>query len=285
MRKFLTLGGVLLAALAGCETTPKSNVVMDNARAAVRSAEADPNVSQYAQVELKDAQGQLQQAEGAFAKHDKDEMDQRAYLATQDAKVAQLRGGAKADDARVANGQSERDRIQLAARQREIDAAKSAVDAAKSATADAVADRDRMRAELEQLKATQTTRGLVMTLGDVLFDTGKSDLKSGGERKLDQLVEFLKAHPNRRVQIDGFTDSVGSDSYNQSLSEARAQSVKNALVGRGIDSSRIGVQGYGKSFPVAGNGDSAGRQLNRRVEVVIGVTDNAEISPRTASIE
>jgi outer membrane protein OmpA-like peptidoglycan-associated protein len=115
----------------------------------------------------------------------------------------------------------------------------------------------------------------------VLFDTGRSELNPGAARKLDQLSEFLMEHPERRVQIDGFTDSVGSDSYNQDLSQRRADSVKAALISRGVDPSRIGSQGYGKSFPVANNVDSGGRQLNRRVEVVIGGDNGGSISGRS----
>jgi outer membrane protein OmpA-like peptidoglycan-associated protein len=139
----------------------------------------------------------------------------------------------------------------------------------------------RLQAEVDALKAKPTPRGLVLTLGDVLFDTGRSELNPGAARKLDQLSEFLMEHPERRVQIDGFTDSVGSDSYNQDLSQRRADSVKAALISRGVDPSRIGSQGYGKSFPVANNVDSGGRQLNRRVEVVIGGDNGGSISGRS----
>jgi outer membrane protein OmpA-like peptidoglycan-associated protein len=122
---------------------------------------------------------------------------------------------------------------------------------------------------------------LVLTLGDVLFDTGRAELNPGAGRKLDQLAQFLSEHKERRVQIDGFTDSIGSDSYNEELSRRRADAVKSALLVRGIDSSRISTQGYGKAFPVANNTDSGGRQLNRRVEVVIGGDNGTTIAPRS----
>jgi outer membrane protein OmpA-like peptidoglycan-associated protein len=138
-----------------------------------------------------------------------------------------------------------------------------------------------LQAEVDQLKATPTPRGLVLTLGDVLFDTGRAQLNPGSARKLDQLGQFLTDHPERRVQIDGFTDSVGSESYNQDLSQRRADAVKFALISRGISASRIGSQGYGKGFPVADNADSGGRQLNRRVEVVIGDESGSSIAARS----
>jgi len=153
--------------------------------------------------------------------------------------------------------------------------------AANQQAAAATEQASRLQAEIDQLKATPTDRGLVLTLGDVLFDTGKSELNSGATRKLDQLAQFLSEHKDRRVQIDGFTDSVGSDSYNRELSQRRANSVKNALLTRGIDSTRINTEGYGKAFPVANNADAGGRQLNRRVEVVIGGDNGSPVAPRS----
>jgi outer membrane protein OmpA-like peptidoglycan-associated protein len=137
-----------------------------------------------------------------------------------------------------------------------------------------------LQAEVDQLKARQTDRGIVLTLGDVLFDTGRASLNPGAALKLDRLASFLNEHPDRRVQIEGFTDSVGGDAYNQDLSERRAEAVKAALTMRGIDPSRIATEGYGKAYPVASNSDSGGRQLNRRVEVVIG-NANTPITPRS----
>jgi outer membrane protein OmpA-like peptidoglycan-associated protein len=205
--------------------------------------------------------------------HEDAAVTQPAYMAAQTARLAQLHAAAKADDARVAAGQSERDQIQLAARAREANNAQLARDqeAAKAA---------RLQAEIDELKAKPTDRGLVLTLGDVLFDTGKAALNSGAARKLDQLAQFLTEHPDRRVEIDGFTDSVGADAFNQSLSERRADAVRFALQSRGIAAARISSQGFGKEFPVASNAESSGRQLNRRVEVVIGAENNAAIATR-----
>lgn len=264
----------LALVLAACATGPRENSVLEGARSAVQSAEADPNAAQYAPLDLTRAKDELQMAEAAASRHKEDETAQHAYLATQNAKIAQLHGQAKADDARVANGQAERDRIQLQARTMEAERAKAEAERANQ-------QRDEIKAAMDQLKATQTQRGLMMTLGDVLFDTGKSRLKPGAARKLDQLAQFLKEHPGRRVQIDGFTDSVGSDELNERLSEQRAESVKNELTSRGIEEQRIGTRGYGKAFPVASNGAPSGRQLNRRVEVVISTADNSPVAPRS----
>jgi outer membrane protein OmpA-like peptidoglycan-associated protein len=278
--KLLTTMGLALA-LCACASTPQPNAALVTARAAVQSAEADPNVSKYSALDLEAAKKDLEVAEAAAMHHRDAEIAQPAYLAAQTARLAQVRASAKADDARVAAGQVERDRIQLSARSREVQSAEAATTTAKAQTAAATEQSARLQAEIDQLKATPTNRGLVLTLGDVLFDTGKAELNSGASRKLDQLAQFLSEHPDRRVQIDGFTDSIGSEAFNQELSRRRADSVKTALLTRGISASRIGTEGYGKAYPVANNSDSGGRQLNRRVEVVIGGDNGTPISPRS----
>ena len=270
----------LILGMAGCASTPRPNPRLESAQAAVGAAEADPNVSKYAALDLETAKKHLDVAQAAAIRHEDAAVDQPAYLAAQTARLAQARADAKADDARVAAGQTERDKIQLDARTRDVATAKLATDTAVVQRDEATDKAARLQAEVDQLKAKPTPRGLVLTLGDVLFDTGKAQLNPGSSRKLDQLAQFLTDHPERRVQIDGFTDSVGTDSYNMSLSQERADTVKSSLVSRGIDRSRIGSQGYGKGFPVATNDESGGRQLNRRVEVVIGGDDGASIAVR-----
>jgi len=279
IRVLTGLGSAL--AIAACASVPQPNAALEGARAEVQTAQANPNVTQYAAVDLEAAKKQLDIAEAASLHHDDAAIAQPAYLATQMARLAEAHGAAKADDARVAAGRSERDKIQLDARTREVGTATAATNAALAQRDQATEQAARLQAEVDQLKATPTPRGLVLTLGDVLFDTGKAQLNPGAARKLDQLAQFLTDHPERRVQIDGFTDSVGTESYNQTLSQERADAVKTALTTRGIDSSRIGTQGYGKGFPVADNTDSGGRQLNRRVEVVIGNDGGGSIAARS----
>ncbi len=291
--KLLTGIGIALA-IAGCASTPKPNEALESARSIVQSAEADPNAAKYAAVDLQTAKSDLAIADAAFVRRDAKGIAQPAYMAAQNARLAQLRGSAKADDSRVAAGQAERDSIVLAARTNQVDTANRAKDAANRAASDANRATDdaritrdqatenaaRLQAEVDALKARPTDRGLVLTLGDVLFETGSSTLSSGAGRNLDRLVQFLTDHPERLVQIDGFTDSIGTDSYNQDLSQRRADAVRYQLVSRGIVSTRIATQGYGKSYPVASNSDSGGRQLNRRVEVVIGADNGTAIAAR-----
>jgi len=271
---------MLALGLGACASTPEPNAALVNARIVVEKAQADPDVDKYAALDLDAARKQLDLAETAAANRDDAAIAQPAYMAVQIARLAEAHGAAKADEARVAAGQGERDRIQLAARTREVNTAQVATDTAKLATNAALGQAARLQEEVDQLKAKPTPRGLVLTLGDVLFDTARAQLNPGAARKLDQLAQFLDDHPERRVQIDGFTDGVGSEAYNLDLSQRRADAVRSALLVRGIDSSRIGTQGYGKEFPVASNGDSGGRQLNRRVEVVIGDDSGAAIGTR-----
>jgi outer membrane protein OmpA-like peptidoglycan-associated protein len=285
------LTGITAAlAMVGCASQPVYYPALENARNMVQSAEADPNVSKYDPLDLEAAKQQLALAEDAALKHDKDALEQPAYLAAQTARLAKIKATGKADDARVAAGQAERDQIQLSARTREVNSAQREADAAKMAAESAKLARDEeaqkaaaLQAEVDALKAKPTDRGLVLTLGDVLFETGRAELSSGAARNLDALVTFLTDHPDRHIEIDGYTDSVGADGYNQDLSQRRADTVKSTLVARGIDPSRIVTKGFGKAFPVASNTDSAGRQLNRRVEVVIGGDNGAPVAARSGS--
>jgi outer membrane protein OmpA-like peptidoglycan-associated protein len=117
--------------------------------------------------------------------------------------------------------------------------------------------------------AKKTKRGLVFTLGSVLFATNKSNLNENARNSVNELTAYLQDHPTRNIRIEGYTDSTGSKKYNQSLSIRRAKSVEDALLKAGIDKSRMQAKGYGLQFPVATNKTVDGRQLNRRVEVVI----------------
>jgi outer membrane protein OmpA-like peptidoglycan-associated protein len=145
--------------------------------------------------------------------------------------------------------------------------------AASSARSDADAAQQQaaeLQRQLEILQARPTDRGLVLTLGDTLFATGRAEIKSGATANLDKLSTFLTEYPDRTAAIEGYTDSIGSEEMNQSLSERRANAVKNYLVGRGVSTARLTTSGRGEGSPVADNESAAGRQQNRRVEVVIG---------------
>lgn len=124
-------------------------------------------------------------------------------------------------------------------------------------------------AQMKDLQTQETRRGLVVTLPGVLFDLDKAQLKPGAERSIDQLATVLKENPERNIVVEGFTDSTGAEEYNKKLSEERAAAVREALVSRGVNPERIQTRGYGENYPVASNETPAGRQLNRRVEIII----------------
>jgi outer membrane protein OmpA-like peptidoglycan-associated protein len=126
-----------------------------------------------------------------------------------------------------------------------------------------------LQRQLDLLHAKPAAHGFVLTLGDVFFTSGRADLKPGAMFNLNKLVNFLGKNPDRRAAIHGYTDGVGSEGYNQGLSERRANSVMAYLAARGIDSTRLSASGMGRSDPVAGDESGAGRQQNRRVEVII----------------
>ena len=141
--------------------------------------------------------------------------------------------------------------------------------AAKTETVDAKSMVVGLKEELAGLQAKQTKRGLVVTMGGVLFRLNESDLMPGAMRTIDQLAQFLKNHPEYNASAEGHTDSTGSASYNQQLSERRARSVIMALQARGIEAERLTAKGLGENYPVASNDIAAGRQQNRRVEIVL----------------
>jgi outer membrane protein OmpA-like peptidoglycan-associated protein len=133
--------------------------------------------------------------------------------------------------------------------------------------------------QLQALNAKRTERGLVVTLGDVLFASNRVQLKSGGTRNVQKLADFLSQYPNYKILIEGYTDSTGSDDHNQDLSDRRANAVRAALINLGINGNRIATRGYGKEFPVASNDTAVSRQLNRRVEIIFS-NDNGIIATR-----
>jgi outer membrane protein OmpA-like peptidoglycan-associated protein len=256
-----TLACALL--VGGCAGTPEHSDQLAAAQAAVDQAKADQRVVDYAAVQLVQAQKDLAKAEDIYAEHGAELLvEHYAYLATREAQTASAIGETGALKKEIEQTKAERDRVRLQAREREVDQAQS-----KAAVAENKADLLEQR--LAELEAKQTEHGLVITLQDVLFDVDRAELKPGAYRTVDNLAAFMRDYPDRRVRIEGFTDSTGSDSYNEQLSESRAFAVRNALEQAGIDSSRIEVRGYGETNPVASNDTAEGRQLNRRVEVLI----------------
>lgn len=188
--------------------------------------------------------------------------DHRVYIADRKVEIATAQAQTRYLEDQRARITAERASAQLDSRTREVDVA-------REATADAKEETAELQRQIDALKAKPTDRGLVLTLGDVLFESGRAELKPGATSNLGQLVAFLAKYPSRTVAIEGHTDSVGGDDYNLGLSQRRADSVRSHLVSRGVDAARIIATGAGESAPVASNESAAGRQQNRRVEVII----------------
>ena len=200
----------------------------------------------------------------------------KAGKAMSEAEQARMAAAADAEKAAIAKREAEQARMAAAAdaekaaiAKRQAEQAKSVAEEEAAKAARAKAEADVLMRELSELKAQQTERGIVLTIGDVLFATGKADLSSDANRSVATLAEFLKKYPKRDVLIEGHTDSVGKDDYNMVLSRKRADSVKYKLMEDGIEAGRIATVGYGKKFPLASNDTKAGKAQNRRVEVII----------------
>ena len=274
--KYPILCATVAGLLAACASAPPRSDTLEHARAQVQTLSAEPLAQQAAAHDLDSARASLQQAETALSQHKPPEMvDHLAYLASRHADA----GEARVEEARarqeVARGQEDRNRVLLEARTRDAQAAQSQAEAAQSqalaAKSQAEAAQQQLAStqqQLQDLQAKQTNRGMVLTLGDVLFDTNQATLKPGADLKIDRLAAFLQSNPNERLIIEGYTDSTGSEDYNQQLSRRRAQAVADALAAHGVPASRYQAVGRGPAFPVATNSTSAGRQQNRRVEIV-----------------
>jgi outer membrane protein OmpA-like peptidoglycan-associated protein len=217
-------------------------------------------------------------------------LEHQAYLTERYAAIAVSQAQAARLGEEIENADAERSRVLLEARRAEAARAEAgaarAEAGAASAEALAAARGQQARAaqaqatgaearaqdlqsRLEALQAEQTERGIVLTLGDVLFDTDRAELKPGADSTISELAAFLGEYEGRTVLIEGYTDSTGSDEYNRMLSERRANAVRDALLERGVAFDRIHTRGLGEDSPVASNDAAAGRQQNRRVEVVI----------------
>ena len=268
MKKLIISAG-LAVLVAACATAPQRSEQLEQARAEVQTLSADPLAQQAASTDIEAARARLQQADTALQqKKPLEEVNQYAYLALRQAQAGEARVAEAHARQEVARGEQERNRVVMKARERETQNAKSEAETAKNTVAATQSELASARQELLALQAKQTDRGMVMTLSDVLFDTGRATLKPGGDRDLDRLAQALKDNAGTRVIIEGHTDSVGSDSYNEELSRRRAQAVADALRTRGVPGDRYEAKGLGKSFPVASNTTAVGRQQNRRVEIV-----------------
>ncbi|OZY48288.1 OmpA family protein [Pseudomonas lundensis] len=245
----------LSVGLAACSHQP--NVNLENAKTNFSALQTNPEATKVAALETKDASEWLDKAQKAYLdKEDESTVDQLAYLTNQRVEVAKQTIALRTAENQIKNAGSDRAQALLDARDAQIK-------------------------QLRGLNAKQTERGTLVTFGDVLFDFDKASLKANSRDSITTLANYLIKNPDRKVIVEGYTDSEGSAAYNQGLSERRANAVKNALVRAGVEPSRIVAQGYGKEYPVADNATSSGRAQNRRVEVTIS-NDNQPVAPRSS---
>ena len=242
---------VAAAIVSGCSSIPQ-NPSLTEAHNNYNNAQTNPQVTKMAALELKEASKFLDKADAALNKRESDAtVNHLAYMAKQQVAIAQETAKEKTAELAVTNAKADRERVLL----------------------------EEAKRQLEELKAEKTERGLVITLGDILFRTNMAQLEFNGMRTVQKLADFLKLHPQRTALIEGHTDSTGSHAYNQDLSDRRAHAVRMALLDSGISSDRIPSRGYGEIFPVASNDTAEGRQLNRRVEIILS-DENGNVIPR-----
>lgn len=280
----LILAAGVAIALGACASTPKSIAELDTARAVVAQVEASPRAGVAAE-NVAEARKSLDRANKLASNGGKlEDIKFESEVAAKHAQIANEKVLTVLAKEEVEKGTAQRQAVLIEAREREAQLRAAQANAAQSEAQAARAKAASLEEELKALQAKQTDRGMVLTLGDVLFDTGKSTLKPGAYVTIDRLAQALKQAPDRQVVIEGHTDSVGSDDYNQELSQRRAMAVQSALMQRGVSGSQISATGKGESFPVASNDDAAGRQQNRRVEMIFANEAPANAGPaRTAA--
>jgi outer membrane protein OmpA-like peptidoglycan-associated protein len=281
----ITVAAAMLTACASAPVKPEGAAAVRNKLIQLQS---NPQLADRAPVAIKDAEMAVRAAE----KPQTDEPLARHLVYIADRKVDTAKALAEtalAEDQRTALNE-QREKLRLDSRTREADLAKGQVAAARADSAEQKLAADRSRADadaarmaaassqqqsaelqrqIDEMHAKVTDRGVVLTLTDVLFTSGQADLKTAATGNLNKLVSFLNQYPDRTVVVEGYTDSVGTDDYNQGLSESRAYCVTSYLVRQGVGIQRLSTLGKGKQDPIAGNDSAGGRQQNRRVEVVI----------------
>ncbi len=271
---------ILVLGLHACQTAPVDNADLNAARTTLTQLRSDPLAARAASVEIDRAQQSLQAAQASIASREGAEQVQHlSYLARRRAEIAIAAVTQARAQESVRLASVERERVQLQARTRAAQAqaqvsqasAQAAQATARTAQDEAAQQAQRAAAlerDLQALQARNTQRGLVVTVGDVLFATGSAQLQPGALRSAQQIARVLEQYPERRVLVEGFTDSTGSEEANLALSQRRADAFRQALLQAGVPPQRVEVRAQGEGFPMADNTTAAGRLQNRRVEIL-----------------
>ncbi len=248
--------------LQGCTSATVNSAALVESQKAYEAVRKDPQVNQYASPSLFQAGKLYNLSKSATSDA---EANHYAYLLKQEIAVAKESARGKLLAEKIDALRDKKTKALLDAKESELLKAKEEAARAK----EKALGLEKRYQELQELNAKMTSRGLVLTLGDVLFETNKAQLMPGAQRAMDKLVDFLAENETRKVLIEGHTDNVGSSTYNIDLSLRRADAVASVLKEKGIDESRIVTKGYGEQYPVTGNTSASGKQQNRRVEIVI----------------
>lgn len=264
----VVLSVAIAAILSACSAAPPRNESLETARTLVPEVEKSSRAG-VAAADIANARSSLDAANRlAESKAKPSQVKYEAENAVLSAQIANEKILTVQANEEIANGTAQRQTVLIQARERESQrSADQASEARRQADASALRA-ESLEAQLADLKLQKTERGLVLTLGDVLFDTGQATLKSGANGTLDRLATALRDKSGRKVTIEGHTDNVGSDASNLGLSERRAQAVQSGLTERGVARNQITTLGKGENFPVASNDSVDGRQSNRRVELI-----------------
>jgi outer membrane protein OmpA-like peptidoglycan-associated protein len=263
----VAFSAVLFSACATTSKTPEEVTAVRNKLSALQS---NPQLASKAPVAIKEAELAVQAAEKV--PKDKSYLNHLVWVADHKIDIAAAQAQTRYLEDQRKDLADAREKARLDSRTLEADLARNEADRAKGDAEQARKQAEELQRQIAELNAKTTERGLVVTLGDVLFETDKSDLKQGSVINLAKLSAFLTQYPERTVTIEGHTDSVGSDDYNLGLSQRRANSVQQFLISQGIAANRLTAIGKGENFPVASNDSASGRQMNRRVEVIISNT-------------
>lgn len=289
------------ALMLGCASAPQSPPGADLVRDKLARLQADPVLSNKAPDAIERAEVAVRLAEQELG--DSDEARalgaHRVYLAEHQVEIAMAKAAtrhaedqreqfaAQRADARLNARTLEANRAQAAAdraddrAERLANEREQAREASAAAEARAQAEAAELKRQIEKLEAEATDRGLVLTLGDLLFAFDSAELKVGSASILDRLVTFLESYPERNAVIEGHTDNIGNAEYNRGLSERREESVRQYLIEHGIASERLSASGLGQSRPLVDNGSDSGRQRKRRVEIIIDNPAPATVSQQT----
>lgn len=308
----VAIAGALLF-VAACTTTSQRNDEAANARARLTQLQNNPQLATMAPVALKEAEAAVVRAERytddtraarhsvvlaerrvdiawaqAQRRYDEDQLKvlsqqrdtarlesrtREADMARSDAAIARGDAAIARSDANNAERSASSARSDANSARSDAEAARQATEFARLDTEAARQDTAAVQRQLKELNAANTARGLVVTLGDVMFAPGGSTLRGGTPANLDRLATFLKENPERKVQIEGHTDALGSNDSNLVLSQRRAEAVSKYLERAGVPAGRLMSAGKGEDVPVASNDTVTGRQQNRRVEVIISSAD------------